>query len=348
MRPDTSPAARALITMEAIQDQPGVTADRLAARLGVSSRAVRRYVDILRQADIPVESVRGPAGGYRLGRGTRLPPLVFSSAEALGLVMAVLDGHHQAADPDDAVGAAVGKLLRAMPQHVADQADVVRRTAAAAPDRGAARPDPATTVALVRARSEGRCVTVRYRSESGREFATEVEPWAVVVRHGRWYLLCCSTRSGSVRAYRVDRILAADPSARGFDLPADLDPVAALEEHLASGWEHPVEVLVEAALADLARLPRTLGRLEPAGDGRTRLTGSTSNLADYARDLTTIRAPFVVVGGPGLREAMADLVRHLAATVADASGGAAHTGDAEDDADRRRPPDRRAPEAEHA
>lgn len=115
MRPDTSPAARALITMEAIQDQPGITAERLAERLGVSARAIRRYVGILRDAEIPVESTRGPAGGYRLGRGTRLPPLVFSSAEALGLVMAVLDGHHPAADPDDPVGAAVAKLLRAMP-----------------------------------------------------------------------------------------------------------------------------------------------------------------------------------------------------------------------------------------
>ena len=312
MRPDTSPAARALITMEAIQDQPGITADRLAERLGVSARAVRRYVGILRDAEIPVESTRGPAGGYRLGRGTRLPPLVFSSAEALGLVMAVLDGHHPAADPDDPVGAAVAKLLRAMPQHVADRADVVRRSTAAAPDRGAARPDPATTVDLVRARSENRCVAVLYRSENGREFTTEVEPWAVVVRHGRWYLLCRSVRSGTVRTYRVDRIHRVETLERTFRLPDDLDPVDSLEQHLAAGWEHGTEVLIEAPVAELAWLPRTLGRLERADDRRTRLVGTTSNLRGYAEDLARVPVPFTVVGGPELRAAVAALATHLA------------------------------------
>ncbi|MGG5260162.1 helix-turn-helix transcriptional regulator [Phycicoccus avicenniae] len=311
MRPDTSPAARALITMEAIQDEPGITADRLAERLGVTARAVRRYVGILRDAEIPVESVRGPAGGYRLGRGTRLPPLVFSSAEALGLVMAVLDGHHAAADPTDPVGVAVAKLLRAMPQHVAEQADVVRRMAEAAPDRGAARPDPATTVALVRARSEQRCVTVHYRSENGREFTTDVEPWAVVVRHGRWYLLCRSTRSGSVRTYRVDRVHRVELLDTAFRLPDDLDPVASLEEHLAAGWEHPTEVLLDAPLERVAWLPRTLGRLEAVDASTTRLVGTTSNLRGYASDLAQVPVPFTVVGGPELREAVAALAGRL-------------------------------------
>ncbi len=300
------------MTMEAIQDQPGITADRLAERLGVSPRAVRRYVSILRDAEIPVESERGPAGGYRLGRGTRLPPLVFSSAEALGLVMAVLDGHHPAADPDDAVGVAVGKLLRAMPRHVAEQADVVRRTAATAPDHGAARPDPGTTVSLVRARLEGRLVRLAYRSEAGHEFSTDVEPWAVVVRHGRWYLLCRSARSGTVRTYRVDRVQAVEHLDATFRPPDDLDPVAALEEHLAVGWEHPTEVLIDAPLASVAWLPRTMGRLEAVDGATTRLSGTTSNLPGYAEDLSRVPAPFRVVEGPELRAAVAALARRLA------------------------------------
>src|SRR6478672_11970299 len=100
---DTSPTARALLTLELVPGSPGITAGRLAARLGVPGRAARRYVAILREAGIPVESERGPYGGYRVGRGLRLPPLVFSGAEALGLVMAVLDGRHAAADSEDPV-----------------------------------------------------------------------------------------------------------------------------------------------------------------------------------------------------------------------------------------------------
>ena len=214
MKPDASPTARALLALELVQGSPGITADRLADKLGVSERAARRYVGILREAGIPIESVRGPYGGYRVGRGLRLPPLMFSAAEALGLVMAVLDGHHDASDPTDPVGSALGKIVRALPEPVAAQAEAVRRTTAPAPDRAAARPDPATTTALVQACADHRQVRLGYRSEAGSEWVIEVDPWAVVVRHGRWYLLCRSHRADARRAYRIDRVRAVRGARR--------------------------------------------------------------------------------------------------------------------------------------
>ncbi|MGC1570203.1 MAG: HTH domain-containing protein [Trebonia sp.] len=110
MAHDLSPTARALLALEAIQNTPGITAQRLGDRLGVTERAARRYVAILREADLPIESVSGPYGGYQVGRGLRLPPLTFTAAEAMGLVMAVLEGHRNAADPGDLVGGALGKI----------------------------------------------------------------------------------------------------------------------------------------------------------------------------------------------------------------------------------------------
>ena len=83
------------------QYRPGTTAAELAARLGVSERAARRYVGILREAGVPSSRTRGPHGGYRIGRSGRLPPVLFTASEALGLVMAVLDGQPAAADADD-------------------------------------------------------------------------------------------------------------------------------------------------------------------------------------------------------------------------------------------------------
>src|SRR6187401_1298452 len=174
-----SPTARSLLTLELVQSSPGITAERLADKLGVSERAARRYIGILREAEIPIESVRGPYGGYRVGRGLRLPPLMFSATEALGLVMAVLDGHHDASDPTDPVGSALAKIVRALPEAVAAQAEAVRLTTAPAPDRGAARPDPETTTALVQACSDRRRVRLGYRSESGKQWDAEVDPWAV-------------------------------------------------------------------------------------------------------------------------------------------------------------------------
>ncbi len=316
VRPDSSPTARALLTLELVQDSPGITADRLADKLGVSERAARRYVGILREAGIPIDSVRGPYGGYRVGRGLRLPPLTFSAAEALGLVMAVLDGHHEASDPTDPVGSALGKIIRALPESVAAQAEAVRRTAAPAPDRAAARPDPGTTTALVQACSDRRPVRISYRSETGTGWEGDVDPWVVVVRHGRWYLLCRSHRADAVRAYRVDRVGSVTELAGTVAVPADLDPVALLEQHLAVGWEYDAEVVVDGDVDTVACfLPRTLGRLEPLDDGTTRLVGSTSNPWWYAEQLARIHTPYRIVGGPELRQtARAVAARMLAAS----------------------------------
>jgi predicted DNA-binding transcriptional regulator YafY len=313
---ETNPTARALRCLELLQDHRGITAQRLGARLGVSDRAARRYVAVLREAGVPVESVRGPYGGYRLGRGVRLPPLVFTPTEALGLVMAVLDGHHDAGDPDDPVGNALGKLMRALPESVVAQAEAVRRTAAPVPDRSAARPDASTTATLVQACAEHRLVRLDYRSEAGSEWSMEVEPWAVAVRHGRWYLLCRVPSRDVRRAYRVDRVGTVEPLDERFTPPEALDPVSMLEEHLASGWEYDTEVVIDAPLASVERrVPRHLGRLEAIDETSCRLTGSTSNPLMYAEQLAGVPAPFHVVRGPQLLDAVRVLgERLLAAT----------------------------------
>lgn len=308
MKADTSPTARALLALELVQAGPGITADRLADKLGVTERAARRYVGILREAGIPIESVRGPYGGYRLGRGLRLPPLVFTATEALGLVMAVLDGHHDAGDPAGLVGGALGKIVRALPEPVAAQAEAVRRHTAPAPDRAAARPDPTITTTLVQACSTHHRVLLGYRSEAGSEWTSEVDPWAVVVRHGRWYLLCESHSAGARRAYRIDRVRSVRPLPDTFTAPADLDPVAMLEDHLAVGWEFAAEVIIEAPVAKVGWcVPRTLGRLAPIDDTTTRLVGSTSNPTWYVEQLAAVPAPFRIVECEQLRQAARDL-----------------------------------------
>ncbi|MET0998598.1 MAG: WYL domain-containing protein [Marmoricola sp.] len=311
---EVSPTARALLALDLIQRSPGITAERLADKLGVSERAARRYVGILREAEIPIESVRGPYGGYRVGRGLRLPPLVFSATEALGLVMAVLDGHHDAGNPSDPVGSALGKIVRALPEPVAAQAEVVRRTAAPAPDRAAARPDSGVTTALVQACSQHRLARLDYRSEAGSEWVVEVEPWAIVVRHGRWYLLCRVPAKDALRAYRIDRVRDVETLDLTFAPPPDLDPVAVLEEHLALGWEYAAEVVIEAP-AEVARrcVSPALGRLEPIDDQTSRLTGSTGNPYWYAEQLTAIPAPFQVLGGVELRHTTRALGERLMA-----------------------------------
>ena len=310
--PPASPTARALLALELIEHRPGISAADLARRLGVTDRAARRYVATLREAGVLVEATRGRDGGYRLGRGLRLPPLHFGAAEALALVMAALDGHHEVADPESLVGAAIGRILRALPKAVAAQADSLRRSAASVPDRRAARPDPTITAALVGASSESRRVRLRYRTEAGRQLDVEVEPWFVVVRHARWYLLCRRLPEGDLRAYRIDRVESVDPVDGRFDPPLDIDPAALLEEHLASGWAYRVVVTIDAPVPEVAPwLPTHLGRLDALGDGSTRLVGSTSDPVMYAQGLALCRAPFRVIEGDEVRAAVLALAERL-------------------------------------
>jgi predicted DNA-binding transcriptional regulator YafY len=325
VKADSSPTGRALRALELLQAQPGITAGGLAAQLEVTERAARRYIAILREAGIPVESTRGPYGGYRLGRGIRLPPLVFTAAEALGLVMAVLDGSHAAADADDPVGAALGKIIRALPENVGRQAAAIWRHACAAPDRGAVRPGTQTTSTLVAAVAAQRRVSIGYRSESGRQWAEDVDPWAVVVRHGRWYLLCHSHRARAVRAYRMDRIQSVAVAAGGeqFRPPGDLDYVDLLEQHLGTGWEFATKVVFDAPYDEAARYVRPpMGRLERTGDGnRCVLIGTTSNPAMYAGEwLAAIPIRFHVEGGPELRAAVAAVAERLTTALGAAPG----------------------------
>ena len=143
-----------------------------------------------------------------------------------------------------------------------------------------------------------------YRSEAGSEWVTEVEPWAVVVRHGRWYLLCQTRAAGARRAYRIDRVQHVDVLDESFCPPADLDPVAALEEQLAVGWEFETEVIIDAPADVIGRcLPRALGMLEAIDPATSSLTGSTSNPAWYAEQLAAIPAAYRITRGPEVQEA---------------------------------------------
>ncbi len=310
------PTVRALHALAMLQSGQGVTADEVANRLGVSQRAVRRYIDILREAGIPIESWRGRYGGYRLGRGARLAPIVFTEDEALGLVMAVLEGHPAAITDEELIGLALSKLIRALPEPIGRQATTLREYAAAAPDLRNGYPDPAITTALVVAVASHHQVRLRYRSEVGNEWDERVDPWAVVVRHGAWYLLCHSRRAGAVRTYRIDRVQAVETTPQLFAPPEGLEPVAALEEHLGQGWTYPTRVVFAAPVSQVsAWVHPPMGRLSVDPRGCV-LVGSTNNPAMYAEEwLARIPLAFRVEGGEELRSAVAALASRCAAAL---------------------------------
>jgi predicted DNA-binding transcriptional regulator YafY len=317
MAQDVSPTARALLALEVIQNNPGITAHRLGDRLGVTERAARRYVAILREAELPVESVTGPYGGYRVGRGLRLPPLMFTAAEAMGLAMATLEGHRNAADPADLVGGALAKIVRVLPAEVAGPVRAFREVSRGPAERDgdagrgagsgtSARPE--LTTQLIEVCTAARRLRLGYRMGRETERMMDVDPWAVVLRHSRWYLLGWSHTVRARRVLRVDRIATIEVLPDTFTPPPDLDALRTLEEHLSQGWAHPVDVLVDATVDETRRwIPRSLGRLEPDDEGRARLQATTSEPDWYARQLAAIPAPFLVIASPEIQRAVAAL-----------------------------------------
>jgi predicted DNA-binding transcriptional regulator YafY len=315
---DVSPTARALLALETIQNTPGITAQRLGERLGVTERAARRYVAILREAELPIESVSGPYGGYQVGRGLRLPPLTFTAAEAMGLVMAVLEGHRNAADPADLVGSALGKIIRVLPERVAAPVRAVRAVTPVSP-AAETQVSPELTTALIESCASARRLRLAYRLWDA-DRAMEVDPWAVVLRHSRWYLLGWSHTAQARRVLRVDRIAAIEALPDTFTPPPDLDALRTLEEHLSQGWTYAVDVLVDAPVEETSWwLPRSIGLFEPDDEGRTRIRATTDNPDWYAGRIAVLPMPFRVLGSAELQKAVAALGERL--LQASASGG---------------------------
>jgi predicted DNA-binding transcriptional regulator YafY len=243
----------------------------------------------------------------------RLAPLMFTAAEAMGLVMAVLEGHRHAASPADLVGGALAKILRVLPERVAGPLRAVREVSAPRLANETS-PSPDMTSQLIEACSAARRLRLAYRMAGAEDRQMLVDPWAVVLRHSRWYLLAWSHTMQARRVLRVDRIVAIEILLETFTPPPELDALRTLEEHLSQGWTHQVEVLVDATVEQTARwVPRSLGRLEADADtGRTRLVATTNEPDWYARQLAAIPAPFHVLASPEIQRATAALGRRLA------------------------------------
>ena len=170
------------------------------------------------------------------------------------------------------------------------------------------------TTELVGAVAAQRRVRLGYRTAAGNARTFEVDPWSVVVRYGRWYLLCHSHHADELRTFRIDRITDVQVLEGTFEVPTDLDPAAELEANLGKGWEHETHVVFDAPLEEVRPWIRpTLGDLRARPDGGCELVGTTSNAVAYAGEwLAGVPLPFTVVGGEALRVAVRAVAERLA------------------------------------
>jgi predicted DNA-binding transcriptional regulator YafY len=318
------PTTRLLALLEILQARDLVSGAELARRLEVNDRSVRRYIAMLQEIGLPVQTVRGPAGGYRLRPGYKLPPLMFTDEEAVALTfgLAGLARLGLALDPA-AVAGAQAKLERVLPAPLRSQVQALEAGVAHDPAPATA-PAEGTLVALLGAAAgDGRRVRLRYRSERG-ESDRAVDPYGVAHWSRAWYLVGHCHLRGGTRLFRLDRVLAADPLAETFAPPPDFDPYAYVARAMAAypgRWR--VSLLLRMPLAEAQRSTlAAYGTLTPTAEG-VRYEGRFEDLDGLARWLILLRHPFTIHEPPELRDALRALAREVAA-VADPATDPCH------------------------
>lgn len=304
------PTARVLTVLEILQSRK-ISGRELARRLEVDGRTVRRYVATLQEMGIPVEGERGRYGAYSLKRGYKMPPLMFTDGEALGLALGLLAARGLGlADLAPAVEGALAKVERVMPEALRDKLRTLEQTVTLSVVPPATPPDSEVVSGLAGAVGERRKVRLRYRSVRREETRRVVDPYAVLQREGRWHLFGhCHLRRG-VRLFRLDRMLETEVLDETFERPPELNAPEAVLEAVANAhgsWE--VEVLLQTSM-ERAREQVTpmLASLEET-EGGVLMRCTTGNLDGMARVVAGLFCPLVVRNPPELRDA---LKRHAA------------------------------------
>jgi predicted DNA-binding transcriptional regulator YafY len=207
--------ARVLRMLGLLQSRRVWTGEELAERLGVTGRSVRRDIERLRDLGYPVHASKGHGGGYRLGAGAALPPLLLDPEEAVAMAVClrVAAGGSVAGVGESALRA-LSKLDQVMPHRLRAQVAAVHDatiTLTSGQSREAIDPDVLMT--LARAARDCEHVAARYVDRSANVTARRLEPYRLVTTGRRWYLLCFDRDRDDWRSLRLDRM--ADIAAQG-------------------------------------------------------------------------------------------------------------------------------------
>ncbi|SEL72428.1 Predicted DNA-binding transcriptional regulator YafY, contains an HTH and WYL domains [Rhodococcus maanshanensis] len=318
MAPTTT---RVLRLLSLLQDRAH-TGRELAERLDITDRTLRNDIQRLRELGYPVHAERGAIGGYRLGRGSTMPPLLLDDHEAVAVAVAIdlaADGSTGIADITESVTRAMVKLEQILPKRLQRKVTALRSATAIGPaTTGSREPDapvPAEVLtALAGAIRDTTAVSIEI--ESG---TTEVEPYRLINWQRRWYLVAYDIEIHSWRAIPVAQVHRATAGSRRFGPRAlpDEDLVAFVMRHIATtGWKVHARVTVLApAETVIARINPAVGVVEAVdADSCVLLTGADA-LETIAIYLSMLMMDFRVDGPPELVAHLRTLARRYSASV---------------------------------
>lgn len=315
------PTGRALALLSCLTGRAHWSGPELAARLGVTTRTVRRDVGRLRRLGYDIDASSGTDGGYRLCVGAVVPPLFLDADEAVAVVAALLAAAGDATTGMvDASTRALAKLHHVLPVPVHGRAEAVRRAARIASIGRAPAVDPDRVATIAEACRDSAAVRFNYMARHGQRTQRRVEPNALVTVRSVWYLIAYDLDRGDWRVFRVDRV-DGDIERTGHGVTRRVvpggDPLAFLGASLAEmTYVHTaiveLAVIRADALAELGWLnPR---RVQATSIGSCRIQLGAADLAVLTRqvvDVIGVGRPTAVVVPDAVRAHLAEIATSL-------------------------------------
>ncbi|MGW8760946.1 helix-turn-helix transcriptional regulator [Streptomyces sp. NPDC055815] len=309
-----STSARLLRLVSLLSARPSWTCGELADQMAVTERTVRRDVARLRELGYGVESDPGPWGGYRLGAGARVPPLVLDDEEALavavGLREAALSG---VLGDDQAALSALLKLRQVLPSRVADRlgemdAALVHTTRLDAPQIA-----PGMLLELTAACRRAERCQLSYRDREGKATVRDVDPYRLVHTGRRWYFVARDVTRDEWRTFRADRVGQIRPTGHPVELTDPPDPARLVSHSIATG-AYPLYVTIRLPLPmdqALRLIPPTVGAHRPEGTAATIVDIGGPDADGLAKYLLSLATPLRVLSPDAVREALLRRTREL-------------------------------------
>lgn len=265
-----SPTTRLLTILELLQSHHRMSGSQLAQRLEISKRSVRRYIVMLQDMGIPIEAERGPDGAYYLGRGYKLPPLMFNNAEAVALVLGLLMMRaFQLPVEIAAIEGALAKAEQVMPETLLDQVRGLQAaiTFSATPPPISLQPSFVSRLSV--AVHRGHRVFLRYLAFSGDESSRLFDPYGIVYHNGYWYTAGYCHLRNNLRIFRIDRIVALEQLNQPFERPVDFNTLQYVYSALATmPGTYQVEIVLHGPIEQVRQLlPPAAGTLEETPSG---------------------------------------------------------------------------------
>ena len=304
-------SARLLRLLSLLQGRRDWTGAELATRLGVTTRTIRNDVDRLRGLGYPVDARPGVAGGYRLGAGGAMPPLLLDDEEAVAVAIGLrAAASGSVAGIEETSVRALAKLQQVLPSRLRRRVSAFQSHALPMPSRGPQADLDVLTVIAGACRDHER-LRFDYRAHSGATSRRTVEPYRLVNDRRRWYLVAWDTDRDAWRTFRADRIEPRTPAGPRFtprSLPSDREIAAQVARGTGEAtWRYRARVIVHAPAEYVqGRLPIPV-EVESRGDNRCAFEPGSDDPEMLALYLGMLDADFEIVDAPQLVAALRKL-----------------------------------------